>query len=118
MKGEFEESTMMKAFLVAKEQKENALSRSYFSKQTEKVYEEKKDFSTALTSYKKGLLISLQAGNQDHAGYNFRSLRRILPQLSPEEIESLKKDLPKEVFQYIMKEEKEEQPPDTGKKEG
>ncbi len=72
------------------------------------VYEAKEDFSNAMTFFKNGLSIAFQTGNEDVAGYNILSLRRILPQLSPEQIESLKKDLPEVVFQYIKEEEKEE----------
>ncbi len=75
------------------------------------VYEEQKEFSTAFTSYKQGLQISLQTGNQEAAEYNILSLRRIFPHLSREEIETLKKDLPEELFQAIMGKKKRKHRP-------
>jgi hypothetical protein len=51
--------------------------------------------------YKTGILISLQNGNQDHAGVIFRKLARIFPKLSPEQIETLENELGEEVVQEL-----------------
>lgn len=76
------------------------------------IYLYQRQWEKALENYRQALEGNEKTGNQDDAGYNIRSLRRIFPHLSREEIETLKKDLPEEIFQAIMEEEKEAPPPE------
>ena len=65
------------------------------------VYEAQEDITNALSFFKTGILISLQNGNQDHAGVIFRKLARIFPKLSPGQIETLAIELGEEVVQKL-----------------
>ncbi|MGE5342570.1 MAG: tetratricopeptide repeat protein [Candidatus Omnitrophota bacterium] len=69
--------------------------------QAGRIYEARDDIASAFSTYNNGLRISIQAGNQDAADFNLRSLARIFPKLSPEQIETLEKEFGKETVQKL-----------------